>query len=136
MWLKEQSEKLIPPPVNFRTEDGATIFNFDLDRELMMQYGWRDWTSDEIAAWKEAHPAPEPPRQTVFSKLAIRRAMRSLGIEAKLDALLSSSDTFRADWTDTQEIDLSDPVLMEALASGGGITADDIEAVRNAITGA
>ena len=136
MWLKEQNDKLIPPPVNFRTADGATVFNFDLDQDMLLRHGWRDWTSDEIAAWQEAHPAPEPPRQTVFSKLAIRRAMRTLGIEAKLDALLSSSDTIRADWQDAQEIDLADPVLAEALASGGGITEEDIAAVRNTITGA
>ena len=59
--------------------------------------------------------------------------MRTLGIEAKLDALLNASDTFRADWTDAQEIDLADPVLLQALASGG-LTDSEISQIKSTIT--
>ncbi len=75
---------------------------------------------------------PVPPERTVFPKLAIRRAMRQLKIEEKLDALLEASAEFRADWTDAQEIDLADPVLVEALAAGS-ITASEIDAVKRTI---
>lgn len=69
------------------------------------------------------------PEQTVFTKLSIRRAMRELGIEAKLDGLLNASAEFRADWTDAQEIDLADPVLLAALESGT-VTAEEIADIK------
>jgi hypothetical protein len=74
-------------------------------------------------------PAPTPGR-TIYTKLAIRRAMRSLGIESQLDALLDSSSMFRADWTDATEIDLADPVLLQALA-GASIDVDAIKGAMN-----
>ena len=105
--------------------------------------GRRGWSFNPAAdaEWREANgyiydhdprPAPEPVPQTVYTKLAIRRAMRSLGIEAKLDALLAASATFAADWADAQEIDLVDPVLVEALTAGS-ITAEEIAAIRETI---
>jgi hypothetical protein len=72
--------------------------------------------------------------KTVFTKLQIRRAMRSLGIEDKLNTLLASNATFNADWTDAQAIDLADSVLSSALSSGG-ITATEIESIKLAIAG-
>ena len=69
------------------------------------------------------------PEQTIFTKLSIRRAMRELGIEAKLDGLLNASAEFRADWTDAQEIDLADPVLLAALESGT-VTAEEIADIK------
>ena len=54
--------------------------------------------------------------RTVFSKLQIRRAMRALGQEEKLDQIISGgSSTFAKDWNDAQDIDLNDPVFREAL---------------------
>ena len=135
MWYKAIDNELVPPPVNFATPDGQTICNFDLAPSLMTQYGWRDWSAEEVEAWRAAHPEPEPPLPTVFTKLQIRRAMRGLGIEDKLDALLAGSAMFRSDWQDAQEIDLADPVLVEALAAGS-ITDADIAAIRAAIAGA
>ena len=129
MWLKEIDEKLVPPPAVYVTEDGRTVFNMAADEAIMRACGWRDWTEEEIEEWEREHPQPPPPEQTVFSKLAIRRAMRALGIETKLDAILAGSATFRADWTDAQEIDLADPVLAEALAAGG-LTAEEIASIK------
>ena len=73
-------------------------------------------------------PAKQKER-TVFAKLEIRRAMRSLGIEEKLDALLSQNETFRKDWQDAREIDLNDEITKKALASGG-ITENEIFKIR------
>lgn len=53
--------------------------------------------------------------QTIYGKLAIRRAMRALGQEEILDALLQN-EQFRKDWDDATEIDLSDPLVVQALA--------------------
>ena len=73
-------------------------------------------------------PATQKER-TVFAKLEIRRAMRSLGIEEKLDALLSQNETFRKDWQDAREIDLNDEITKKALESGG-ITENEIFKIR------
>ena len=73
-------------------------------------------------------PAKQKER-TVFAKLEIRRAMRSLGIEQKLDDLLSQNETFRKDWQDAREIDLNDEITKKALESGG-ITENEILKIR------
>ena len=73
-------------------------------------------------------PAKQKER-TVFAKLEIRRAMRSLGIEQKLDVLLSQNETFRKDWQDAREIDLNDEITKIALESGG-ITENEILKIR------
>ena len=51
------------------------------------------------------------------TKLSIRRAMRELGIEDKLDNLLLD-DTFKKDWFDAVEIDLTDDLVLQALNQG------------------
>ena len=51
----------------------------------------------------------------IFTKLAIRRACRTLGLENKLDALLESNELFKKDWDDAQEIDLADSITSKAL---------------------
>jgi len=77
-------------------------------------------------------PEPEEPEKTVFTKLAIRRACRTLGLEGKLNTLLASSDVFRADWTDAQGIDLADPVLLQALQAGT-FTEEEINSIKNSL---
>lgn len=124
MYAKIEDGNIILPPHN----DGDH-YNVHLDPDWLAEHGFRDMTEEELAPYR-----PKPPEQTVFTKLAIRRAMRTLGIETKLDALLNASDTFRADWTDAQEIDLADPVLTAALATGG-ITESEISQIKAAITG-
>lgn len=57
---------------------------------------------------------PAPPEQ--FSKLDIVRAMRRLGTESQLDALLAASPLFAKDWDNAQIITLSDPMTAAALA--------------------
>jgi len=124
MFAKIENGNIVLPPHH----DG-NHFNVHLDPVWLEEHGFRDMSEEELAPYR-----PKPPEQTVFSKLAIRRAMRSLGIEAKLDALLNASDTFRADWTDAQEIDLADPVLTSALSTGG-ITDSDIARIKGTILG-
>jgi len=87
----------------------------------------------ELPEWAllEKPVIPEP-EKTVFSKLAIRRACRTLGLEGKLNALLASSDEFMSDWTDAQDIDLSDPVLLQALQAGT-FTEEEINSIKNSL---
>ena len=122
MYAKIEDGKVIFPPHN----DGDH-YNVHLDPAWLAEHGFTDMSEEEIAPF-----LPKPTEQTVFSKLAIRRAMRTLGIEEKLDSLLNASDTFRADWTDAQEIDLADPVLLAALASGG-LTEQEISQIKSTI---
>ena len=124
MYAKIEDGKIILPPHN----DG-NHFNVHLDPAWLAAHGFTDMSEEELAPYR-----PKPPEQTVFSKLAIRRAMRTLGIEGKLDSLLNASGTFRADWQDAQEIDLADPVLTSALVTGG-ITAEEILQIKSFMTG-
>lgn len=132
MWYNAQGEEL-GAVVALKDEQGNVI-------------GWK-FNPGEDAEWREANgyiydhnpvppppqPEPEPqPPQTVFTKLKIRRAMRALGLEGQLNAILASDATFAADWADAQEIDLADPVLVEALTAGS-ITPSEIEAIREEI---
>lgn len=48
------------PPVNFITEDGRTIINFNLSPNDMIAHGWREWTNEELEAW-HAQYDPVPP---------------------------------------------------------------------------
>ena len=129
MQYRIENDTLIPAPLNFRTPDGRWIMNFNLSPEMMNQFGFT-MTEEEAEAWREQHPEPAPPERTIYTKLAIRRAMRDLGIEAKLDGLLNASAQFRSDWTDAQDIDLADPVLLAALQAGS-ITAEEIELIKH-----
>ena len=65
----------------------------------------------------------------VFSKLQIRRGLRALGDEAKLDALLNASPEFKSDWSDASEIDLNDEMTQAALEQSD----IDIEALKDIV---
>jgi len=67
-------------------------------------------TADEIATKIEAD---EIASVSIVKKLDIRRAMRKLGIEAKLDALLTNVE-FKKDWDDATEINLKDDPMVQA----------------------
>ena len=60
-----------------------------------------------------------------FPRLAIRRAMRELGVEDNLDTLLANP-AFGKDWADATEIDLSDVITAQAITAYGG----DIDAIK------
>ena len=117
----DESGNIVRPPHN----DGNKI-NVHHNLDWLAEHDFEEHSQE----WFDEHTPPPPP-QTVFTKLTIRRAMRQLGIEAKLDALLAVSPTFAADWSDAQDIDLADPVLIVALAAGS-ITPEEIEQIREA----
>lgn len=77
-------------------------------------------------------PIVQEPEKTFFTKLQIRRTCRTLGLEGKLNALLASSDEFMSDWTDAQDIDLADPVLLQALQAGT-FTENEINSIKNSL---
>lgn len=65
----------------------------------------------------------------IYTKLFIRRACRALGLQDKLNALLASNEYFSADWADAQQINLNDPMFLEALKQGT-FTDQEIEAIK------
>lgn len=73
-----------------------------------------------------------PPAERIYTKLQIRRACRKLGLETLLDSLLESNPQIKNDWQDAQEINLADPVLMDAV-NNGIIDASIIEQIAENI---
>ena len=65
----------------------------------------------------------------VYTKLFIRRACRALGLQAKLNTLLKSNEYFSADWADAQQINLNDPMFIEALKQGT-FTDQEIDRIK------
>ena len=63
MWLKEENNKLVPPPATFQSPEGW-IVNFSQSPKQMVKYGWRYWTAQQIEEWKEEHPEPTVPVTT------------------------------------------------------------------------
>ena len=91
------------------------------DADIQAKYTQVDENNFEISIDAE---------KKTYSKLQIRRACRALGIEYRLNGILNTNALFKADWNDATEIDLSDPILLQAL-QGGAFTADEIEDIKN-----
>ena len=116
MWKK--NGKTFVPPLRTAAE---IIYNPTVDQMLAAGY-----------EWVEPAPARRPAPKNTYTKLEIRNAMRDLGIEEKLDALIQASPKFEVEWRDAQEIDLAYPTLRQALAAGG-ISREEIVAIRRKI---
>ena len=65
----------------------------------------------------------------IYTKLFIRRACRALGLQDKLNTLLNSNPIFSADWADAQQINLNDPMFLEALKQGT-FTDQEIDQIK------
>ena len=70
----------------------------------------------------------------IYTKLQIRMAMRSLGIEDKLTGLLNGYEKYRNDWNDAKEIDLYDDEVQQALGKSS-ITQKNIDDIIQEIKG-
>lgn len=56
---------------------------------------------------------------SIFTKLQIRRSMRKLNIENTLDGILSANFDFSKEWADAQEINVNDPIFVQAITDAG-----------------
>ena len=138
-YLKIENNKIIEAPYMIE-KNGKVIYGFNKNVDMMLADGYKffekqiiDYEIKNNEIVEKPQPAPIPqPIQTEFSKLQIRRAMRKLGKEDKLDELIYSNYTFQNDWNDAQSIDLNDPMILSALASGL-ITQEDINAIKEVI---
>lgn len=86
-------------------------------------------TEAEKLADREAKKTAQALEKTTFTKLQIRRAFRALEQESSLDLLLANNETFRKDWADAIEIDLSDALTQQAITALGL----DVNAIKLAI---
>ena len=118
MYVKIINDKIIFPPHNC-----GNIINVHLNKAWLEENGYIDITQQQLKKYIK------PKEQTkIYSKLEIRRAMRKLGIEDKLNLILNSNEIFKADWTDAQEINLNDQIFIQAL-NLGGITNQEIQLI-------
>lgn len=120
----ETEKKFEQAPSVKQLPDGRTIYGYDKpsNKEMLLADGWLEyagkwpisalkWIDGKIVEPEE----PAPAKQTTFTKLQIRRALRKLGAEAKLDDILTGNVEFGKDWADAQEINLEDEAVISAL---------------------
>lgn len=111
-------------------EKGKTVvgYNSPSNEEMLINDGYMKYDGNGIIGnlyFKdgkileeqiEITPIETEQTQTVYSKLKIRRALRSLGKEELLDNALKFRNTvFAKDWADSNEIDLDDDIFKAAL---------------------
>ena len=129
MWLKEQDNQLIPPPVNFRTPEGVTICNFNLNPDAMIRYGWRNWTDEEYAEWKREHPDPVIPR-TMCTKYELVTCLQNHFPEllASLREAYAQSSDLQFYWNSVLDLDRNNADF-QTLAFNLGITTDQLDSI-------
>lgn len=134
MWYKVIDEKLVPPPVNFITPEGATICNFNLSPALMTKYGWSDWTPEEEAQWREEHPEPPPPPRTVCTKYELVSALQAHFPEllAELREAYAASAELQFFWNTVNDLDRNNADF-QRFAASLGISEAQIDAIFAAL---
>jgi hypothetical protein len=73
-----------------------------------------------------------PAERFTISKLRLRRALRSRGLEEYFNAALEGNPTVRADWDDAVELYSDDPMMsttIPAFAAALGLTQADVDAL-------
>ena len=128
MWLKEENNQLIPPPVNYRSADGW-IMNFYKNPEAMIRYGWRDWTDEEYAEWKREHPDPVRPR-TQCTKYELVTCLQNHFpelLESLMDTYAVTPD-LQFYWNSVLDLDRNNPDFQN-LVSRLEITESQLDAI-------
>lgn len=72
---------------------------------------------------------PDPALAAEMSKLGLRRALRSRGLEEALDSLLAASPQALHDWQDSQVVRMDDPLMAQMLPGfrqAAGLTDEDL----------
>ena len=111
-------------------EKGKTVigYNSKANEKMLFDDGYVKYDGDGIIAnliFKDGKIIEEQIENTpiqneqankIYSKLKIRRALRSLGKQEILDkALRNRNSIFAKDWADSNEIDLDDDIFKRAL---------------------
>ena len=112
-YLKIENNEIVQAPEKM-VKNGYTIYgyNHENNEPMLIADGYAAYPKNkycyEIKDGAIIEKQPEIIVRNVFNKLEIRRALRQAGIEAKLDALLATSEQFNHDWNDAVEIDLNE----------------------------
>ena len=124
--------RLEAPPVNFVTPEGATIFNFNRSAKFMDQYGYREWTSEELEAWHKQYdpPAPEPIVPTTCTKYQLVGVLKEYypQVFEQLRQAYASNADVQFYWNTVNELDRTNADFIEAF-EGLGFTAEFVEEV-------
>lgn len=133
-YLKIENNKIIEAPKTLVNGDKIIYgYNHQSNDTMLKQDGYTAYPKGvyayEIKDGVIVEKEYIQPQQTVFSKLQIRRACRSLGIEDKLDFLLNLSEQIKSDWNDAQDIDLADEMFVRAIEQGV-FTEQEIQTIK------
>ena len=133
MQYKFENDQLIPAPVNFVTEDGRTICNFNLAPELMDRYGYTV-TEAEAEEWRRQHPAPPPSPRTVCTKYELVNALSAHfpDLLAELRQAYASSPELQFFWNTVNDLDRANADFLR-FAQTLGITEEQIDAIFAAL---
>ena len=133
-YLKVVENNIVEAP-NIIERDGQIIYGYNKQNNeaMLFEDGYEYFpypASNYIVVNGQIipRPIPEPVQNTIFTKLQIRRAMRKLNIEYKLDDLLSDCIEFKIEWNDAVEIDINDPMI-QLVVDKGFITQEEFDAI-------
>lgn len=127
--FNETGTKATEAPARIKKTTGWIFgYNSPKNEKMLLEDGYIKYDGDGIIAnlifkdgkiiEKQIETTPIETEQTnkVYSKLKIRRALRSLGKQEILDkALRNKNSVFSKDWADSNEIDLDDDIFKAAL---------------------
>ena len=78
---------------------------------------------------KTTEPITEVPPSFTLTKLSVRRKLRELGLETKLDQFLNSNPQAKADWNDATQLASDDPIMISgisAFATASGLSEEQV----------
>ena len=124
-YLKIDQNKIIEAPYIIE-KNGKIIYGYnkEINQEMLFQDGYNKFNlpascySIKNNKITENESSNIISSKTIYTKLQIRRAMRQLDIQNKLNSILENNEQFKSDWFDAQEIDLNDPMIINALNLG------------------
>ena len=128
MWLKEENNRLVPPPVNYLSPAGW-IMNFYKCPEAMIRYGWRDWTKEEYDEWYREHPEPVIPR-TQCTKYELVTCLQKHFPEllASLREAYAQSADLQFYWNSVLDLDRNNADFL-TLANILGVTSEQLDEI-------
>lgn len=117
-YIKKYNDKILEAPYILE-KDGKKIYGYnkEANEKMLLKDGYLKYNGNlstvflDIIDGKIIEKQIPKPQQTIFSKLEIRRAARSIEKEDFLNTILSMNSEIQADWNDAQEIDLNDEMF-------------------------
>lgn len=92
-YFKEIDGKLVEPPKNYRKNDGSVIINYNLNKEQLIQDGYRQYTDEEIQRYNQNNEEKTPMIQSMsFSKLKVKEKLMEMEIWETLKASLTENE--------------------------------------------